>query len=98
MKQKIPRIYCAKCRYHVDAIHIETDLRTMRVFILVECHGETELMHLDKIDFLQVIERDAEGTAFENKLEDHSDEQKTTNQTEIAGPSVPGQAVALRGV
>lgn len=96
--RSLPPIHCAQCGVHVDAVEIQEDVRDMRIHILVRCHGKAELMCIDKIDFLQVMERRITGVAFENKLEDHSDERKTTDQIETPGPSVPSKAMALRGV
>lgn len=97
MRYQPPRINCAKCRCHVDVIRIEEDLRTRQAMILVECHGQVEVMTMDGYQFLEIVRSDIAGTAFENKLESHSDG-KTTDQIETPGPSVPGKAMALRGV
>lgn len=97
MKRQIPPIHCAQCGVHVDAVHVEENVGTMQMIILVECHGLVEVMSMDKHAWYQVVNAGAAGLAFENKLEDHSDG-KATHQAEITGPSVPGKAVALRGV
>ena len=97
MKHKVPRIYCAQCGLHVDAIRVRENVCTMQIEILVECHGLVEVMTMDKFQFVEVVRGDVAGKAFENKLEDHSNG-KATHQAEITGPSVPGKAVALRGV
>jgi len=94
---RTPRIYCAQCGLHVDLITVEEDIRTMQAIIRVECHGQMEVKAMDGYQFLEIVRSDIAGTAFENKLEDHSDGQ-ATNQADSTGPSVPGKTMALRGV
>lgn len=82
MKQKVPRIYCAQCGLHVDAIRVRENVCTMQIEILVECHGLVEVMTMDKFQFVEVVRGDVAGKAFENKLEHHSDETEShTNET-----------------
>lgn len=90
-----PRINCAQCGVHVDAIHVERDLQSLQVYILVECHGKTELMRMDEMDFMQVVKNHVAGVAFENKLEDHSDGQ-ATHQAGKSPAGIPSEAMALR--
>lgn len=94
MRHQPPRINCAKCRCHVDVIRIEEDLRTRQAVILVECHGQVEVMTMDGYQFLEVMRSGIAGTAFENKLEDHSDDQ-APNQTGNPQAGIPSEAMAL---
>lgn len=83
MKRKIPPIHCAQCGVHVDAVHVEENVATMQMVILVECHGLVEVMTMDKHTWLKVVDAGVTGLAFENKLEDHSDE--TESHTDETG-------------